>query len=45
MDDISFLDCSSPFHVLLVEFHYTFSISYIVLTCYVYYYCILIGGR
>ena len=25
---------------LLIEIHYTFSISYVVLTCYVYYYCI-----
>ena len=28
---------------LLIEFHYAFSISYIVLTCSVYHYCILLG--
>ena len=28
----------SPFYFLLIECHYTLSISYIVLTCYVYYY-------
>ena len=33
-------DYSSPFCFLLIEIHYTFSISYIVLTSYVYYYCI-----
>ena len=30
----------SPFYFLLIEFHCAFSISYIVPTCYVYYYCI-----
>ena len=33
-------DYSSPFCFLLIEIYYTFSISYLVLTCYVYYYCI-----
>ena len=33
----------SPFHFLLIKFNYTFSISYLVLTCYVYYYCISLG--
>ena len=33
-------DYSIPFCFLLTEFNYAFSISYIVLTCYVYYYCI-----
>ena len=33
-------DYSSPFSILLIEINYTFSISYIVLTSYVYYYCI-----
>ena len=34
-------DCLSPFYFLLIEFHYAFSISYIVQTCYVYdSYCI-----
>ena len=36
-------DCSSLFCFLLIEFHCFFSISYIVLACYVYYYCILFG--
>ena len=27
VDDFSFFDCSSPFCFLLIEFHYTFSIS------------------
>ena len=31
-------DYSSPFCFLLIQFHYALSISYIVLTCYVYYY-------
>ena len=31
-------DCSSPFCFLLIELHYAFSISNIVLTYYVYYY-------
>ena len=34
---------SSIFWFLLIEFHYVFSISYIVLKWYVYYYCILLG--
>ena len=29
-------DFSSSFYFWLIEFHYTFYISYIVLTCYVY---------
>ena len=36
-------DCTSPFCFLLIEFHCFFFISYIVLTCYVYYYCIWLG--
>ena len=35
--------CSSPFCFLLIEFHYSFSFSYLVLTWYVYYYCIWLG--
>ena len=35
-------DCSRPFCFLLIEFHYVIFISYIVLTGYVYYYCILL---
>ena len=35
-------DCSSLFF-LLIEFHYAFSISYIELTCSVYYHCIWLG--
>ena len=31
-------NCSCPFCFLLTEIYYYFSISYIVLTCYVYYY-------
>ena len=41
VDDFSFFDCSSSFSFLLIEFHYAFSISYIVLTCYVYYYFLI----
>ena len=38
------VDCSSPFCFLLIEFHCVFfSISYKGLTCYVYYYYILLG--
>ena len=33
----------SRFCFLLIEFHYAFSISYTVLTCYVYYCCIWLG--
>ena len=40
VDDFSFFDCFSKFYFLLFEFHYAFSISDIVQTCYVYYYCI-----
>ena len=40
MDGVKVDDYSSPFCFLLIEINYTFSISYIVLTCYVYYYCI-----
>ena len=39
-DDFFLFDCSSPFYSLLIEFHYAFPISYLVLTCYVNYYCI-----
>ena len=39
MVDDFFFDCLRIFFLLLIEFHYTFSISYIVLTCNVYYYC------
>ena len=35
VDDFSFFDCSSPFCFLLIVFHHDFSISYIVLTFYV----------
>ena len=38
VDDLSFFDCSSPFVFLLIEFH--FSISFKMLPCYVYNYCI-----
>ena len=40
VDDLKKFYCSSPFCFLLIKFHCTFSISSIVLTCYVYYYCI-----
>ena len=36
VDDISFFDCSSPFCFLLIEFHWTFSIFYNILTNYFY---------
>ena len=34
VDDFSFIDCASPrtFIFLLIKFHYTFSIFYIVIT-------------
>ena len=32
----SFSICSSPFCFLLTEFHYTFSMSFKILPCYVY---------
>ena len=38
---MSFFNYLSPFCYLLIEFHYTFSISYKILPYYVYYYCIL----
>ena len=38
---INFFDYSSPFCFLLVEFNFTFSIFYKILTNYVYYCCIL----
>ena len=41
VDYFSFFDCSSPFCFLIIEFHCTFSISYKILTNYVYYCCIL----
>ena len=44
MDGWCFIfEYSSPFCFLLIQIHYAFSISYIVLTCYVYYYCIWQG--
>ena len=42
VDDFSFFHCLSPFCFLIIEFHYTFFISYKILTNYVNYYCILI---
>ena len=42
VDDFSFFDCLSTFRFSLIEFHSSFSISYKILTNYVYYYCILI---
>ena len=44
VDDFSVFDCSSPFYFLLIELYYTFSLSYIVLSCYVYYYCVPPGA-
>ena len=41
VDDFSFFACGSPIF-LLIEFHWTFALSYKILTNYVYYYCILI---
>ena len=41
MDDLSFFDFSSPFCFLLIKLHLTYSISYKILTNYVYYYCIV----
>ena len=38
VDEFSFFDCSSPFCFLFTKFHCAFSISYILLVCYVYYY-------
>ena len=40
VDDFSLFDYASPFCCLLIEFNYHFFVSYLVLTCYVYYYCI-----
>ena len=37
-----FFDCSGPFCFMVIQFDSTFSISYKILTNYVYYYCILI---
>ena len=42
MDDFSFFDYSSPFYFLLIDFYLTFSISYIILSNYVYFHYILI---
>ena len=42
VDDFSFFDYLSPFCVLLIEFHCSFSISIKILPNYVYYYCISI---
>ena len=42
MDDLSFLEYLSPFCVLSIEFHCTFSISYKILLYFVHYYCILV---
>ena len=39
----NFWDCSRPFCFWLVELHYDFSISYVVLTFYVHYFCIWLG--
>ena len=43
MNDLSFFENLSLLYFLLIEFHCTFSISNIILTNYVYYYCIFIG--
>ena len=43
VNDFSFSIIQVHFVFLLVEIHYAFSISCIVLTCYVYYYCIWYG--
>ena len=40
MDEFLFFDCVSTFYFLFVEFHFTFSISDMVITNVVYYYCI-----
>ena len=42
VDNFSCFDCFSPFRVLLIEFHCTFSISYKIVKNYVCYYFILI---
>ena len=39
-DDLSFFKYLSPFCFLSIEFHSTFSISYKILPCFVYYCCI-----
>ena len=45
VDDFSFLIVQIHFVFLLIEFHCAFSISYRVLTCYIYYYCIWHGFK
>ena len=42
VDDLSFFDYPSPFYFLLIEFHSIFFISYTIIPCYVYQYCIFI---
>ena len=42
VDNLSFFDYLSPFCLLSIEFHSTFSISYKILPYFVYYYCILV---
>ena len=42
VDDFSFFDCSSPCCFLLIDFHWTFTISYKIPTNCVYYHGILI---
>ena len=39
MDDLLLFEYFSPFYFWLLEFHCTFSMSYKILTNYVYYYC------
>ena len=39
MDDLLVFEYLSPFYFWLLEFHCTFSMSYKILTNYVYYYC------
>ena len=39
---LSFIDCSSPFYFLIIEFHCPFYISYKIQRNFIYYYCILI---
>ena len=44
VDDLSFLEYLSPFF-LSIEFHCTFSISYKILPCFVYFDSVVIGCR
>ena len=44
VDNFSFFNSLGRFCVLLIKLNYTFSVSYIILPYYVYYYCIFLGS-